>query len=58
MFFFSFSTFFIFFSNAFAQNHNKIEVDLERVKKDIIDLQKYVYKNNSPNFEDQIKTKI
>ena len=43
------STFFIFVSSySFSQNHNKIEVDLERVKKDIIDLQKFVYQNNSP----------
>ncbi len=42
------STFFIFLSSySFSQNHNKIEVDLERVKKDIIDLQKFVYQNNS-----------
>ena len=45
-----FSTFFIFISSySFSQNHNKIEVELERVKKDIIDLQKFVYQNNSPN---------
>ena len=52
MFFFKFifSIFFIFISSySFSQNHNKIEVDLERVKKDIIDLQKFVYQNNSPN---------
>ena len=48
-----FSTFFIFLSSySFSQNHNKIEVDLERVKKDIIDLQKFVYQNNSPNTVD------
>ena len=55
MFFFKiiFSTIFIFFSSySFSQNHNKIEVDLERVKKDIIDLQKFVYQNNSPNIVD------
>ena len=45
-----FSTFFIFLSSySFSENHNKIEVDLERVKKDIIDLQKFIYQNNSPN---------
>ena len=45
-----FSTVFIFLSSySFSQNHNKIEVDLERVKKDIIDLQKFVYQNNTPN---------
>ena len=39
-------TIFIFISsNSFSQNHNKIETDLERVKKDIIDLQKFVYQN-------------
>ena len=48
-----FSTLFIFLSSySFSQNHNKIEVDLERVKKDIIDLQKFVYQNNSPNIVD------
>ena len=48
-----FSTFFIFLSSySFSQNHNKIEVDLERVKKDIIDLQKFIYQNNSPNTVD------
>ena len=41
-------TIFIFISsNSFSQNHNKIESDLERVKKDIIDLQKFVYQNKS-----------
>ena len=49
----AFSTFFIFISSySFSQNHNKIEVDLERVKKDIIDLQKFVYQNNSSNTVD------
>ena len=48
-----FPTFFIFLSSySFSQNHNKIEADLERVKKDIIDLQKFVYQNNSPNIVD------
>ena len=48
-----FSTLFIFLSSySFSQNHNKIEVDLERVKKDIIDLQKFVYQNNSSNTVD------
>ena len=50
---FIFSTLFIFISSySFSQNHNKIEVDLERVKKDIIDLQKFVYQNNSLNTVD------
>ncbi len=39
--------FFFFYSYSFSENHNKIEVDLERVKKDIIDLQKFVYKNGN-----------
>ena len=51
-----FSTLFIFLSSySFSQNHNKIEVDLERVKKDIIDLQKFVYQNNAPNTVDSDK---
>ena len=41
-------TIFIFISsNSFSQNHSKIESDLERVKKDLIDLQKFVYQNKS-----------
>ena len=40
-------TSFFFHSLSFSENHNKIEVDLERVKKDIIDLQKFVYKNGN-----------
>ena len=48
-----FSIFFIFLSSySFSQNHNKTEVDLERVKKDIIDLQKFVYQNNSSSAVD------
>ena len=53
-----FSIIFIFFNSySFSQDHNKIEVDLERIKKDIIDLQKFVYQNNShttiePNNQD------
>ncbi len=35
-----------FHSFLFSQSHNQIEVDLERIKKDIIDLQKFVYKNS------------
>tara|TARA_B100000925_G_scaffold49958_1_gene32556 strand:- start:1 stop:1020 length:1020 start_codon:yes stop_codon:yes gene_type:complete len=50
---FIFSTFFIFLSSySFSQNHNKIEVDIERIKKDIIDLQKFVYNNNPTNTVD------
>ena len=34
-------------SFLFSQSHNQVEVDLERIKKDIIDLQKFVYKNSN-----------
>ena len=49
-------TSFFFHSYAFCENHNNIEVDLERVKKDIIDLQKFVYKNGNeiPNQTNEI----
>ena len=41
-------TIFIFISfNSFSQNHSEIEADIERLKQDIIDLQKFVYQNNS-----------
>jgi len=41
-------TIFIFISfNSFSQNHSEIEADVERLKKDIIDLQKFVYQNNT-----------
>jgi len=41
--------FFLFFFNNFAQaqNHNQVSVELDRIKNDIIDLQKFVYKNES-----------
>lgn len=43
-----FITIFIFISfNSFSQNHIEIEADVERLKQDIIDLQKFVYQNNS-----------
>lgn len=45
--------FFLLQSPSFSQNHNAIEVDLERVKKDIIDLQKFVYQNNNLDLSDQ-----
>jgi len=49
----SFSIFFILTSSfSFSQNHNKIDVEFERVKKDIIDLQKFVYQNNPQNAVD------
>ena len=45
--------FFIFFcNNSYSEKHNIVEVELERIKKDIIDLQKFVYKNNN-DFENQ-----
>ena len=41
-------TIFIFISfNSFSQNHSEIETEVERLKQDIIDLQKFVYQNNS-----------
>src|SRR6056300_1037738 len=41
-------TIFIFISfNSFSQNHIEIEADVERLKQDIIDLQKFVYQNKS-----------
>ena len=33
-------------SFLFSQSHNQVEIDLERIKKDIIDLQKFVYQNS------------
>ena len=55
-------TIFIFISfNSFSQNHSEIEADVERLKQDIIDLQKFVYQNNSnvdssANNQDFVKT--
>ena len=39
--------FFLFFStnNAHSEKHNQVSVELDRIKNDIIDLQKFVYKN-------------
>ena len=45
--------FFLSQSPSYSQNHNAIEVDLERVKKDIIDLQKFVYQNNNLDLSNQ-----
>ena len=45
--------FFFSLSPSFSQNHNTIEVDLERVKKDIIDLQKFVYQNSNLDLSEQ-----
>ena len=41
------------YSFLFSQNHNQVEVDLERIKKDIIDLQKFVYKNSDSSTTQQ-----
>jgi TolA-binding protein len=38
-------TFLFFSSFSYSESHNQIEVELERIKKDVIDLQKFVYKN-------------
>ena len=48
--------FFFSLSPSFSQNHNSMEVDLERVKKDIIDLQKFVYQNNNLDLSEQNNT--
>ncbi len=41
--------FFLFFSSnpAISEKHNQVSVELDRIKNDIIDLQKFVYKNES-----------
>ena len=41
--------FFLFFSSnqANSEKHNQVSVELDRIKNDIIDLQKFVYKNES-----------
>ncbi len=40
--------FLIFFSNqSQAEKHNQVSVELDRIKNDIVDLQKFVYKNES-----------
>ena len=41
--------FFLFFSTNYAQSekHNQVSVELDRIKNDIIDLQKFVYKNEN-----------
>ena len=47
-----YKTFVIFFlvltsSFAYSEKHNQVAVELDRIKNDIIDLQKFVYKNGS-----------
>ena len=41
--------FFLFLSSnqANSEKHNQVSVELDRIKNDIIDLQKFVYKNES-----------
>ena len=41
--------FFLLFLNnhLHSENHNQVSVELDRIKNDIIDLQKFVYKNES-----------
>ena len=41
--------FFLFFSTNYAKSekHNQVSVELDRIKNDIIDLQKFVYKNEN-----------
>ena len=40
--------FLVLFSNqSSSENHNQVSVELDRIKNDIIDLQKFVYKNES-----------
>ena len=40
--------FLVLFSNqSNSENHNQVSVELERIKNDIIDLQKFVYKNEA-----------
>ena len=41
--------FFLFFSSNYAhsEKHNQVTVELDRIKNDIIDLQKFVYKNEN-----------
>ena len=37
----------LFTNNAQSEKHNQVSVELDRIKNDIIDLQKFVYKNDS-----------
>ena len=40
--------FLLFFTNqAQSEKHNQVSVELDRIKNDIVDLQKFVYKNES-----------
>ena len=37
----------LFSSQSYSEKHNQVSVELERIKNDIIDLQKFVYKNEA-----------
>ena len=37
----------LFSSQSHSEKHNQVTVDLDRIKNDIIDLQKFVYKSDS-----------
>ncbi len=37
----------LFINKAQSENHNQVSIELDRIKNDIIDLQKFVYKNES-----------
>ena len=37
----------LFSNQSNSENHNQVSVELDRIKNDIIDLQKFVYKNDS-----------
>ena len=37
----------LFSSQSYSEKHNQVSVELDRIKNDIIDLQKFVYKNES-----------
>ena len=39
--------FFFFCHNVKSENHNQVSVELDRIKNDIIDLQKFLYKNET-----------
>ena len=37
----------LFSNQSNSENHNQVSLELDRIKNDIIDLQKFVYKNES-----------
>ena len=37
----------LFSSQSHSEKHNQVSVELDRIKNDIIDLQKFVYKSDS-----------